>query len=109
MPKLRSLAFPVATIPNRITLPPKQKDPVYDTPEFKAWRTTVLARADYQCEAIEHGYRCTNARPEHRLVADHIIELRDGGALLDVNNGMCLCDAHHQRKTMAMRARRYQR
>jgi hypothetical protein len=109
MTKLRSLAFPIAHIDTHsIALPPKQKDPVYNTPEFAHWRTAVLARAGYQCEAIDHGQRCLKARPEHRLTADHIIELRDGGALFDLNNGQCLCDAHHQRKTMAMRARRLQ-
>jgi hypothetical protein len=109
MPKLRSLAFPAAHTELRSVIPPpKQKDSVYNTPEFAQWRAQVLARACYQCEAIDHGYRCDKARPEHRLVADHIVELRDGGSLLDLNNGQCLCDQHHQIKTMAARARRLQ-
>jgi hypothetical protein len=110
MPKLRSLAFPVAYANTRIVkLSPRLLDPAYSSPEFKAWRTQVIAHAGYQCEAIDHGQRCPKAKPEHRLFADHIIELRDGGELLDLNNGQCLCGEHHTLKTMAARAQRHQR
>jgi hypothetical protein len=40
------------------------------------------------------------------LHADHIIERRDGGALLDIRNGLCRCVSCHVRKTNAERARR---
>jgi hypothetical protein len=40
------------------------------------------------------------------MYADHIVELRDGGALLDLNNGQCLCGSHHEIKTMTARAHR---
>jgi 5-methylcytosine-specific restriction enzyme A len=108
MTKLRSLPSAIRPIPTRVVLPPKQKDAVYDSPEFRMWRTAVIARAGGRCEAIDHGLRCTKARPEHRMIPDHIIELRDGGALLDVANGQCLCDEHHWLKTMKARARRLQ-
>jgi 5-methylcytosine-specific restriction enzyme A len=108
MPKLRSLAPLVRTFDTRTTrLPPRQKmDPVYSTPEFQAWRAHVVQRAGYRCEAIDHGHRCSKARPEHRMYADHIVELRDGGAPFDLNNGRCLCASHHEIKTVAARARR---
>ena len=107
MPKLRSLSPLVRTLDTRTTrLPPRQIDPVYSTPEFQRWRAHVVARAGGQCEAIDNGYRCSKAKPQHRMYADHIIELRDGGSLLDINNGQCLCASHHQIKTVAARTRR---
>jgi 5-methylcytosine-specific restriction protein A len=108
MPRLRSLGPMVRTIDTRTTpLPPKQKDPVYNTPEFRAWRAVVVHRAGGRCEAVDaFGLRCTKAEPEHRMYADHRIELRDGGALLDINNGQCLCASHHELKTYAARAQR---
>lgn len=98
----------VRTIDTRTTpLPPKQKDPVYNTPEFRAWRAVVVQRVGGRCEALDaFGLRCTKAEPEHRMYADHRTELRDGGALLDINNGQCLCASHHELKTHAARAQR---
>jgi hypothetical protein len=50
-----------------------------------------------------YGYRCTKAQPEHRMFADHVIELRDGGAQFDPANGQCLCGPHHLMKTAQTR------
>jgi len=100
MPKLRNLAPLVRTLDTSTTrLPPKQMDPVYNTPEFTRWRAI--------CEAIENGQRCTRAKPQHRVYADHIVELRDGGSLTDPNNGQCLCKSHHELKTIAARKQRF--
>ena len=109
MPKLRSLAFPVRPIDTRtIKLPPKVKAPIYNTPEFQAWRAKVIARAGGRCEARDqHGTRCTKAKPAYRVYADHIVELRDGGQPFDVTNGQCLCASHHESKTMQARYRRH--
>jgi 5-methylcytosine-specific restriction enzyme A len=107
MAKLRTLAPRVRIIDTRVTrMPRKRMDPVYNTPQFQAWRAQVIARAGGQCEVVTHGYRCTKAKPTHRVYADHIIELRDGGQPFDLNNGQCLCASHHELKTMAARARR---
>ena len=111
MPKLRSLPSLVRT-PNQlpVRLPPKQVDPIYNTPEYKAWRTYVVGRAGYRCEAKVSGFghRCSKTMPEHRLFCDHIVELRDGGSPFDVMNGQLLCSSHHNMKTNAARARRHQ-
>ena len=40
------------------------------------------------------------------LVADHITELKDGGAAFDPANIQILCPAHHQQKTKAARIER---
>ena len=109
MPKLRTLTPLVRAFDTRTTrLPPRQKmDPIYSTPEFQAWRSHVVARAGGRCEAVDyHGHRCMRARPDHRMYADHIIELRDGGQPFDLNNGQCLCASHHEIKTIAVRAKR---
>jgi hypothetical protein len=107
MTKLRTLAPMVRHADTRTTkLPPKQADPHYLTPEHRAWREQVLARAGGRCEAIDNGHRCSKAQPEHRMFADHIVELRDGGRLLDLNNGQCLCFSHHERKSAAARSQR---
>jgi 5-methylcytosine-specific restriction protein A len=107
MTKLRSLAPLVRTLDTRTTrLPPRPMDPVYNTRQFQTWRAQVVARAGGQCEAIDNGHRCGKARPEHRMYADHVTELRDGGQPFDLRNGQCLCASHHELKTVAARARR---
>lgn len=108
MTKLRSLPSLVRAVDTRTTKLLPEHSPIYDTPEYRAWRAQVIARADGRCEAVEHGHRCSRAAPEHRMYADHIIELRDDGAPFDVMNGRCLCASHHIRKTMTVRTRRHQ-
>ena len=110
MPKLRSLAPLVRTTNTATTpLPPKVKAEVYTTPAFRAWRATVVGRAGGRCEYHDHhGHRCTRAQPEHRMFADHIVEIKDGGSLLDVTNGQCLCYSHHSIKTFEVRKKRLQ-
>ena len=108
--KLSALRPMVRSVDTSTTkLPPKQKDPIYNSPEFIAWRALVLRRAGYRCEAVDrHGHRCNKGRPEYTVYADHIHELSDGGSLIDPFNGMCLCASCHQVKTVAMRMRRHQ-
>ena len=92
---------------SRAVKPPlKTVDPFYLTPEYRAWRETVIARAHRRCEGSDHGKRCTKAEPAHRMFADHVLEVRDGGAPYDPANGMCLCGRHHSLKTASERAKR---
>jgi len=86
--------------PMRLSVPPKEADPHYRTAEHKAWRDAVFRRAGGACQ--HPG--CTRAAPEHRMFADHIVELRDGGDPLGA--GQLLCSVHHVAKTMQQRARR---
>jgi 5-methylcytosine-specific restriction enzyme A len=90
----------------RLKPPPKRADPELLTEQYRVWRTEVLRRAGYRCQAVENGLRCTKAAPRHRMFADHTIERADGGALLDPSNGQCLCGAHHSLKTVAERTKR---
>ncbi len=85
---------------------PKAAAPVYQSAAYLAWRDAVVRRAGGRCEAIDAGQRCPKASPRHRVFADHKREVRDGGAVYDVDNGECLCGAHHTRKTAVARASR---
>lgn len=81
-------------------VPAKTADPLYATPEYKLWREAVIARADGRCQARGCGRR------ERRMFADHVVEVKDGGARFDPANGQCLCGSHHTAKTAAERAKR---
>lgn len=86
----------------RVSVGPKIADDIYSTPEYQAWRNKVIERVGRRCEDPD----CADpARPGRRF-ADHIVELRDGGAPFDLANGRCLCGACHTRKTMIERAKR---
>ncbi len=80
--------------------PAKRADPHYLSAEHRRWRDAVIARAQGHCQWPGCGRR------EPRMFADHIDELRDGGAALDLANGQCLCGRHHSLKTARTRATR---
>jgi hypothetical protein len=84
----------------------KSTEPFYLTKEYRAWRRAVVARAGRQCQWLDSGRRCRRAEPEHRMFADHVVEMRDGGKPYDIANGMCLCNSHHVKKTYQQRAKR---
>jgi 5-methylcytosine-specific restriction protein A len=100
----------MAVLDLRRAIPPaKQADPVYQRPEHRAWRKLVIARAGGRCEWVERGRRCDKLEPEHVMYADHVCEVKDGGALLDLANGQCLCASHHKIKTDRARLKRWTR
>lgn len=84
---------------DRRTVRPREKvaAPDYTTPEHKAWARGVKERAGWKCED------CGKGGP---LIADHIVEIQDGGARLDPRNGSAKCYACHGLKTAAERAKR---
>ena len=99
----------LATHDTRTAKPrPKQADAELLTPEHRAWRLAVCRRAGWRCQWIdEAGRRCdASTHRGDRMIADHVIERSDGGALLDPDNGMCVCPSHHGLKTNVERARR---
>lgn len=79
---------------------PKRADQFYLS---AAWRSLVKeikqARGNY-CET------CGTGGKGARIIGDHIIELKDGGAPLDPQNIKLLCSRHHGIKTAQARARR---
>lgn len=106
MPKVRCVRTTIKTIDTRTVRPPAKKaDAELLTAAHRQWAEAVKRRAGYRCEAIECGVRCGVQAPS-RLFADHIIERRDGGEALDIDNGQCMCGRHHTLKTASERARR---
>ncbi len=86
----------------RLRAPDKTATPIYHTPAYRAWREAVIKRAGGSCQgALPDGRAC--GRREPRMFADHIVELRDGGAPFDLANGQCLCGSCHSLKTAAAR------
>ncbi|MDR3474445.1 MAG: HNH endonuclease [Devosia sp.] len=105
MSKLKARAPRITARDTRaVRPPPKTVDPHYLTPEHRAWAKAVIDRAGRRCQDAQHD----DSRPRQgvRLFADHVVELRDGGAAYDPGNGLTRCGACHTRKTMAERARR---
>ncbi len=89
--------------PRRVKPPPKITEEIYRDARYRAWAADVIARAggkcqDPQCMAPE--------RTPSRLFADHVKELRDGGAPFDRANGLARCGSCHTRKTASARAAR---
>lgn len=77
----------------RATVPPKVADSFYQSPAWREFASTVKKERGYRCEEVDCGYRGP------RLIADHIIEVKDGGALVDRRNILIRCMPCHNRKT----------
>ena len=86
----------IPTLSGRSVPWPRHSD--YFNNEYPKWSKQVRQRVNYTCE------QC--GRNDGRMFADHIVELKDGGAPYDLNNGQCLCGSCHTRKTVAERVRR---
>lgn len=97
MARLSTLRPSIGGLAPRIAPPPKIADSFYHSPEWKS-----LVREIKQ----ERGAWCQRCGSTHRLIGDHIVEIKDGGAKLDKNNVELLCHAHHQQKTAQARAAR---
>ncbi len=90
--KMKLIRPMVSVVPFRTTpLPQKVRAPIYGTPSYVLWANEVRRRAGYRCEEC--------GRSDTRLFADHIVELKDGGAAFDLANGKCLCGSCHSLKT----------
>lgn len=72
----------------------------YSTQRWVRLRAQAIVRDGNRC--VMGG--CTNR--DAPLFADHIVEVRDGGAFWDVNNIQTLCKPHHDAKTLTVKAGR---
>ena len=86
----------------RIKPEEKRALPIYSTPEYRVWRAEVIRRSGGQCQDPRHD----PGRSRGKLYADHVKELRDGGAPFDVSNGLARCAPCHLRKTIDARVDR---
>lgn len=102
--RLRQVSRRLAELPTRKLSAPKIADPFYLTPQYRTWQAEVIRRSGGRCQGQAHDA----ARPRSgvRLFADHVAEIKDGGARLDPANGQALCGSCHTRKTAAARAAR---
>lgn len=108
MGRLSYAAPRISTLDTRRAKPiEKEADAHYLTPEHKEWRKQVLNRAGWRCEYIDKvGKRCERSHKRgDRMIADHILEIKDGGALLDIRNGKCLCTVHNTIKGIRARSK----
>jgi len=64
----------------------------------------VIAQRGRQCE--NPACKTPDRARGQRLYGDHVVELRDGGELLDKANVQILCAACHGRKTADARRQR---
>ena len=104
MAKLRIAAPRLSAADNgRVKQSPKRGDPFYDLPEWRKLVARIIAKRGRICEDPACPAAHSNTM---RVYADHIVELRDGGAPLDERNVQLLCASAHGRKTIAARAKR---
>lgn len=79
---------------------PKRAEGFYQSKEWRDLVRSIKASRGKWCERCGSG---------HRVIADHIVERRDGGAEFDPANIELLCQACHNAKTAKARAERAQR
>lgn len=99
MGQLTRLPGRIAAIGPAVVPLPKKAEGFYTSP---AWRGLVARRkrdADYFAAVAR-------AKPGERVILDHIVERRDGGADLDPSNTQWLTMGEHQAKTARERRRR---
>ena len=82
--------------PSRFAMAPKQAESFYTSTVWRALAAKMKRAQPF----------CGVCGSKARLVADHIVERRDGGADFDPANIQVLCHAHHQAKTVTSRAKR---
>ncbi len=106
--KLRFLAPSLPILDTRTARSePKRADAFYLSPEWRALVASIIANRGRRCEQC--GKTAGQGGAPLRLVADHVIEIRDGGAPLDPGNIRLLDYQCHARKTQAARAERFKR
>jgi len=97
MGRLKAAPLGPAMIGARLKLPPKIAESFYNSKEWRQLVASIKRRRGNWC------HRCGST---HRVIGDHIIERRDGGAELDESNVELLCQRCHQRKTADARRKR---
>jgi 5-methylcytosine-specific restriction enzyme A len=103
-PRLSTLRPRVSMASQRLTPRPKTAAPVYTSPEWRSLIASIIRIRGRRCE--DPQCQSTNRAQGQRVYGDHVVELQDGGALLDPANVMLRCAPCHGRKTAVERAKR---
>lgn len=102
MGRLRTLGARLSAMPAKVQAAPKLAEQFYSSPQWRGLVADIKKMRGARCE------RAGCPTPTHRVIADHVVERKDGGADLDPGNIELLCATHHARKTAAARQRRAQ-
>lgn len=106
--KLRMAPGRIRTADTSIArLPPKVAEAFYLSPEWRALVASLIAQRGRRCECCGRTHE-DDGRPV-RIIGDHIVERRDGGADLDPTNIRLLAIGCHNRKTARARDERMAR
>ncbi|MGX7926472.1 hypothetical protein ACWPMX_07850 [Tsuneonella sp. HG094] len=98
MGRLTALPGRLSRLPSRIAAAPKRADPFYLSAEWKALRAAKRGQGPAFCRVCGCG---------GRLILDHRVERKDGGAdLPSLDQLDWYCTAHHNAKTAAAKAAR---
>jgi len=98
-PRLSMLRPRVITLANRLARRPKVAAPAYQSREWKALIAAIIRERGRRCE--DPACQSPNHGAGQKVYGDHVVELQDGGALLDPSNVMLRCAPCHGRKTAA--------
>lgn len=97
MGRLKALDARVEMLEARVRPAPKIADVFYHSREWRALVAAVKRARGAWCQRCGSG---------HRIIGDHVVERKDGGADLDPANIELLCAACHNAKTARAKARR---
>jgi 5-methylcytosine-specific restriction protein A len=103
-PRLTTLRPRVAMATQRLTPRPKTALPIYTSAEWRSLIANIIKVRGRRCE--DPACQSPNHGAGQRIYGDHVVELQDGGQLLDPANIKLLCARCHGRKTAAERAKR---
>lgn len=95
----------VPLAPRRVPIPPKKAEPFYLSREWRDLVARLILERGRKCERCG-AFRNDEGEPI-RVFGDHVVELKDGGALLDGNNVMLVCGKCHGAKTVQARMKRH--
>lgn len=100
MGKLKSIGSRLGALPAKVKAAPKVAEGFYQSGAWRELVKDIKRVRGNRCERVG----CTT--PTNRVIADHIVERKDGGADLDAGNIELLCAGHHAQKTAKARAAR---
>lgn len=101
MGRLKALGSRLSSMPAKVKAAPKVAEGFYSS---AAWRGLVADRK----RDLDYHLARQRAKPGERMILDHKVERKDGGADLDPSNTEWLTFSEHQAKTAKARAARAQ-